>query len=52
MLSQPIKATFDIGGGRIVTLETGRLARQADGSVTVPGKLCTPGHRCCRKGTP
>ena len=35
MLSQPIKTTFDIGGGRIVTLETGRLARQADGSVTV-----------------
>ena len=35
MLSQPIKTTFDIGGGRNVTLETGRLARQADGSVTV-----------------
>src|SRR6201990_1738160 len=35
MLSQPIKTTFDIGGGREVTIETGRLARQADGSVTV-----------------
>ena len=35
MLSQPIKTTFDIGEGRNVTLETGRLARQADGSVTV-----------------
>src|SRR6201989_1205377 len=35
MLSQPIKTTFDIGGGREITLETGRLARQADGSVTV-----------------
>jgi len=35
MLSQPIKTTFDIGGGRNITLETGRLARQADGSVTV-----------------
>ncbi len=35
MLSQPIKTTFDIGGGRIISLETGRLARQADGSVTV-----------------
>ncbi len=35
MLSQPISTTFDIGGGRMVTIETGRLARQADGSVTV-----------------
>ena len=31
----PINVTFDIGGGRMVTLETGKLARQADGSVTV-----------------
>src|SRR5579863_7402737 len=35
MLSQPISVTFDIGGGRIVTIETGKLARQADGAVTV-----------------
>src|SRR5688572_2699495 len=35
MLSQPINVTFDIGGGRMVTIETGKLARQADGSVTV-----------------
>ncbi|HEY0679727.1 MAG TPA: polyribonucleotide nucleotidyltransferase [Chitinophagaceae bacterium] len=35
MLSQPINITFDIGDGRMVSLETGRLARQADGSVTV-----------------
>src|SRR6201991_3269341 len=34
MLSQPISVTFDIGGGREVTIETGRLARQADGAVT------------------
>src|SRR5580698_5956530 len=27
--------TFDVGGGRIVTIETGKLARQADGAVTV-----------------
>ena len=40
MLSQPIKTTFDIGGGRVVTLETGRLARQADGSVTVSQGNC------------
>ncbi len=35
MLSQPINTTFDIGEGRNIMLETGRLARQADGSVTV-----------------
>ncbi|HEX2630320.1 MAG TPA: polyribonucleotide nucleotidyltransferase, partial [Chitinophagaceae bacterium] len=35
MLQQPISKTFDIGGGRMVTISTGRLARQADGAVTV-----------------
>jgi polyribonucleotide nucleotidyltransferase len=40
MLSQPINTTFDIGGGRQITLETGRLARQADGSVTVKQGNC------------
>src|SRR5204863_8224507 len=35
MLQQPIRKTFDIRGGRMVTIETGRLARQADGAVTV-----------------
>src|SRR6186997_1179799 len=35
MLTQPIRKTFDIGDGRQVTIETGRLARQADGAVTV-----------------
>ena len=35
MLTQKFSKTFDIGGGREVTIETGRLARQADGSVTV-----------------
>lgn len=35
MLSQKFSKTFDIGGGREVTIETGRLARQADGAVTV-----------------
>ena len=35
MLSQPISKTFDIGDGRSVTIETGKLARQADGAVTV-----------------
>ncbi|ULQ57475.1 polyribonucleotide nucleotidyltransferase [Flavihumibacter rivuli] len=40
MLSQPINVTFDIGGGRMVTIETGKLARQADGSVTVRQGNC------------
>src|SRR5687768_7023677 len=40
MLSQPINVTFDIGGGREVTIETGKLARQADGSVTVRQGNC------------
>ncbi len=35
MLSQPKSVKFDIGGGREVTIETGKLARQADGAVTV-----------------
>ncbi|MFD2920809.1 polyribonucleotide nucleotidyltransferase [Terrimonas rubra] len=40
MLKQPISKTFDIGGGREVTIETGRLARQADGAVTVTAGNC------------
>ena len=34
-IPNPINVTFDIGGGRMVTIETGKLARQADGAVTV-----------------
>lgn len=40
MLQQPISKTFDIGDGRQITIETGRLARQADGSVTVRMGKC------------
>ena len=40
MLQQPIRTTFDIGGGRMVTIVTGRLARQADGAVTVSMGNC------------
>ncbi len=32
--------TFDIGGGRMVTLETGKMARQADGSAIVRQGNC------------
>src|ERR1700679_2484502 len=32
--------TFDIGGGRLVTIETGKMARQADGAVTVRQGNC------------
>src|SRR5688500_3145268 len=40
MSLQPKNITFDIGGGRMVTIETGKLARQADGSVTVRQGNC------------
>ena len=30
-----ITHSFDLGDGRMVTLETGKLAKQADGSVVV-----------------
>ncbi|MEO7266045.1 MAG: polyribonucleotide nucleotidyltransferase [Ferruginibacter sp.] len=39
-LLQPKSVTFDIGGGRMVTIETGKLARQADGAVTVRQGNC------------
>ncbi len=40
MLSQPISVSFDMGGGREVLIETGKLARQADGAVTVRQGNC------------
>jgi polyribonucleotide nucleotidyltransferase len=40
MLNQPISTTFKLDEGREVTLETGRLARQADGAVTVSVGNC------------
>ena len=39
-LLNPKSITFDIGGGRMVTIETGKLARQADGAVTVRQGNC------------
>jgi len=40
MLSQPISVRFDLGGNREVTIGTGKLARQADGAVTVSQGNC------------
>ena len=40
MLSQPIQSRFSLREGQEVILETGRLARQADGSVTVRQGNC------------
>jgi polyribonucleotide nucleotidyltransferase len=40
MLSQKFIKKFDLGDGREVSIETGRLARQADGSVTVTQGNC------------
>ena len=31
----PIKKTIDLGDGRVITIETGKLAKQADGAVEV-----------------
>jgi polyribonucleotide nucleotidyltransferase len=35
MSQTPITHSFDIGDGRIISLETGKLAKQADGAVVV-----------------
>ncbi len=40
MLSQPISVSFDLEEGREVFIETGKLARQADGAVTVRQGNC------------
>lgn len=40
MLSQPFSVTFTIGGGLPISIETGKLARQADGAVTVRQGNC------------
>ena len=40
MLSQPISSVIDLGNGKKISLETGRLARQANGSVTVTSGSC------------
>ena len=40
MLRQPLQSKFSIADGREVVIETGRLARQADGSVTVSQGNC------------
>jgi polyribonucleotide nucleotidyltransferase len=35
MLYNPIKKTIDLGDGRTIEIETGRMAKQADGAVVV-----------------
>src|SRR5450432_2503485 len=40
MLSQPFSVTFSTGEGSPITVETGKLARQADGAVTVRQGNC------------
>ncbi len=40
MLSQPIQSSFKLDNGAEVILETGKIARQADGSVTVRQGNC------------
>src|SRR5262245_59425097 len=40
MLQQPIRNSFDIGGGRMLAIEIGRRGSQADGAVTVSIGKC------------
>src|SRR3984885_12537618 len=40
MLSQPFSVSFTTGEGTPITIETGKLARQADGAVTVRQGNC------------
>ncbi|MBK5272652.1 MAG: polyribonucleotide nucleotidyltransferase, partial [Bacteroidia bacterium] len=40
MLTQPLQSKFSIGDAQEVIIETGKLARQADGSVTVRQGNC------------
>ena len=40
MLSQPIQSSFFLPNGAEVIIETGKLARQADGAVTVRQGNC------------
>ena len=35
MMLNPINKTIELGDGRTITIETGKLAKQADGAVTV-----------------
>lgn len=39
-IPNPINVTFDPGDGKTITLETGKLARQADGAVTISQGNC------------
>jgi polyribonucleotide nucleotidyltransferase len=40
MLTQPISVSFSLGDGKEIFIETGKLARQADGAVTVRQGNC------------
>ena len=41
MIPQVFKETIDLGDGRTISIETGKLAKQAHGSVVVhPANVC------------
>ena len=45
-----INKTFDLGDGRMVTIETGKLAKQADGAAVVKmGNTMLLATVCCKK---
>ena len=48
----PIKKTIDLGDGRTITIETGKLAKQADGAVEVRmGNTMLFGYRSVGTGS-
>jgi polyribonucleotide nucleotidyltransferase len=53
MIPQLFVESIDLGDGRNITIETGRLAKQADGSVVVRiGKLLLGTVVSARKASP
>jgi polyribonucleotide nucleotidyltransferase len=53
MIPQLFVESIDLGDGRNITIETGRLAKQADGSVVVRiGKTVILGTVVSRKASP
>jgi polyribonucleotide nucleotidyltransferase len=52
MIPQLFVESIDLGDGRNITIETGRLAKQADGSVVVRIGNCYLGTVSSRKASP
>ena len=46
---KPVKKTIELGDGRQITIETGKLAKQADGAVEVRMGNTKIGRASCRE---